>query len=99
MPKTVKKGNTISVKLDCDLISTTVEELKNEFRKILENEKIKLSLDMKGVKVIDSLGLGLLIATHNSLQKSGKQLQLSHVSDVIAGLLDKMNLDMHFVIN
>jgi anti-anti-sigma factor len=57
-----------------------------------------MAVDLEEVKMIDSSGLGVLIAAHNSLQKLGARLELLNVSDDIRKLLQNMRLDKHFTI-
>jgi anti-anti-sigma factor len=57
-----------------------------------------LILDLTGVQMIDSLGIGLLISAHNTLSKEGKQLALINANTNILGLFRSMRLDQHFSI-
>ena len=57
-----------------------------------------LVIDLSRVELIDSVGIGLLIAAHNSLSKTGERLVLENINPDLAGLLRTMRLDKHFVI-
>ena len=49
--------------------------------------------------MIDSSGIGLLIASRNSLLDSGgNEIELINTSDEIRGLFTAMRLDHHFTI-
>lgn len=56
------------------------------------------AVDCSGVDQIDSVGLGVLIAAHNSLSKTGGRLALVNVSEDVLRLLKAMRLDKHFLI-
>ena len=66
--------------LDSDLFQNTVQAL-------LEAGKHKLLVNLENVKWINSTGLGVLIASFSTVQKSGGKLKLLHVSERIQGLL------------
>ena len=56
----------------------------------------ELTLDLKQVKMIDSVGLGVIIAAHNSLRGIGGKLTVKNVSNDIYRLFKTMRLDQHF---
>lgn len=82
-----------------DIVSSMVKEFRDELRAIVDRGDILLTLDLEGVELIDSMGLGVLIATHNSLAKRNARLELIHISSDILKLLKNMRLDRHFIIS
>ena len=56
----------------------------------------ELVIDLAKVKTVDSVGLGLLIAAHNSLSGAGGKLTVTNASEDIYFLLKTMRLDQHF---
>lgn len=82
-----------------DIVSSMVKEFREELRAIVNRRDVLLTLDLEGVKLIDSMGLGVLIATHNSLAKRNARLELIHISSDILKLLKNMRLDRHFIIS
>jgi len=79
-------------------ITAPVDELKEEIKSEVENSD-QVVFDMKNVELIDSKGIGLLIASHNSLKKEDKKLRLKNVNEDITKLMETMRLDKHFEIN
>ena len=55
-------------------------------------------IDMSGLNMVDSVGIGVIIATFNSLKKTGGEFKLSNVSKDIFSLFSTMRLDQHFSI-
>ena len=53
-------------------------------------------LDMSGVNVLDSSGVGLLISLHKRLRQSGRQLVLIGASQVVRRVLRRMRLQDYF---
>ena len=92
-------GNEVKVALDTDVIASTVGALKERLKALVEQGSRQIVLDCKAVEVIDSMGIGLLVATHNSLAKSGGRLVLVNASEAVCNLLRTMRLDKHFSVN
>jgi serine/threonine-protein kinase RsbW len=72
--------------------------MRAQLRDIMREHPGPLAIDLSRVELIDSVGIGLLIAAHNTLAKAGHRLALEHVNTDLAGLLRTMRLDKHFVI-
>jgi len=75
-----------------------VPALRESFRACIQEGARNLELDFSRVESLDSMGIGLLVATHNSLAKQGGALQLTGVKKDIHQLLSLMRLDKHFAI-
>jgi anti-anti-sigma factor len=71
---------------------------KTELKTLLDAGVRALTIDLVGVEMVDSVGLGIFIATHNSLNKAGGKLTVSGVSADIASLFRTMRLDKHFTV-
>ncbi len=98
MSEIVKQGDTATVKPGCNIVASMVDDFKNELKGLAEGEYSRLIVDLTGTKMIDSMGIGVLIAAYNSLKKRGAQLELVNVSDEISGLLKSMRLNQYFII-
>jgi anti-anti-sigma factor len=77
-------------------VASVVQEFKKELRSLIAEEPAEIAIDLTGVDMIDSVGLGVLIATHNSISKIGGKLTVMNASENIYGLLKTMRLDRHF---
>ena len=80
------------------IVASTVEGLEKELKKISQEEGAEVVLDMTPVTDIDSIGVGLLVATHNSLSQTGGKLVLLNTDKEIYSLLSIMRLNDHFII-
>jgi len=61
--------------------------LRNSIRGLVENGKKKILLNLRGVKNIDSSGIGELIANYTTVSRDGGQLKLLNLTDKIQNLL------------
>ena len=82
-----------------DIVAATVPELRSSLRDLLASGVRQLVIDLTNVKMVDSAGLGLLIATHNSLKKVGGQLSVIEASPDVMELLTTMRMHHHFSIS
>ena len=81
-----------------DIVASMTDGLRTRLKTILAEHPGPLVIDLAQVELIDSVGLGLLIAAHNTLAKVGEGLALTNVNADLATLLRTMRLDKHFSI-
>jgi anti-sigma B factor antagonist len=96
MSEFIKEGEKVVIKLDKDIVASNVEEIKKELKQELAEGMTEITIDLSSVEMMDSMGIGILIATHNSLKKLNSQLNLINTSDDISKLLRTMRLHEHF---
>ena len=88
----------VSVSPEGNIVASVVESLRSRLRESIAEDTCYLTLDMACVEEIDSMGIGLLIATHNTLVKKGGRLNLINVNSNISRLFKYMRLDVYFLI-
>uniref|UniRef100_I2PWT1 Anti-anti-sigma regulatory factor (Antagonist of anti-sigma factor) n=1 Tax=Desulfovibrio sp. U5L TaxID=596152 RepID=I2PWT1_9BACT len=81
-----------------DIVASVTDELRTRLKEIMQGNPEPLVIDLSRVELIDSVGIGLLIAAHNTLSKKGGRLTLRHVNPDLASLLRTMRLDKHFAV-
>jgi len=96
MAKGKKKTTKKTVKLDKDIIASMAVEFRDKLLNLLREGIKDLTLDLNKVEMVDSVGLGVLIAAHNSLRGIGGKLTVKNVSNDIYRLFITMRLDQHF---
>ena len=79
-----------------DIMSSMAEEFRTELLKSVKEGVKKLTVDLDGVGMVDSVGLGVLIAAHNSLQKNDGVFTVINASEDVYKLFKVMRLDRHF---
>lgn len=79
-----------------DLTATTVDAVREQLKELLRVGASELTIDLAGVQMVDSMGIGLLIQTHNSLARIGGALVVRHPSADILALFRSMRLDKRF---
>jgi anti-anti-sigma factor len=82
-----------------DVVAASVAGLRSAMREIVDHGVRQLTIDMAGVEMIDSSGLGVLVAAHNSLHKLGGRLAVVHASKDILELFKVMRIHQHFSVS
>ncbi len=81
-----------------DLTAATVDQARNQLKALLQGEAREVVIDLTGVQMVDSMGIGLMIQVHNSLSKNGGVLIVKNASTDLRDLFRSMRLDKRFSI-
>ena len=90
------KAGTHVVQPGADIVASMADDFKSNLLQMVKKGIPELIIDFTGVEIVDSVGLGVVIATHNSLSNSGGKLKVINVSNDIYQLFKTMRLDQHF---
>jgi anti-anti-sigma factor len=93
-----QSGLQTTITLGDHLVASIVPDLKKEMKRLIGEGITVLTIDCSRLDVMDSTGIGCLIAAHNSLTKVNGSLVVAQVSADIYDLLCSMRLDRHFKI-
>lgn len=93
-----KKQNSILVRPEKDLVASVVTEFSNGLKPLIEDSPKEIVIDMKNVDMVDSLGMGVLIATHNMLADNNSVLIVINIKEDIYNAFVTMRLNHHFKI-
>lgn len=96
MTKAKRKITKKTIKPGKDITASIADALRQKLLNHIENGIVELTIDLKGTEMVDSVGLGVLIATHNSLENVGGSLTVKNVSPNVYNLFNTMRLDQHF---
>ena len=86
--KTIKPGK--------EIIASKADSFRKKLLKIISQDIKELVMDFSGVKTVDSMGLGVIIAANNALEKAGGKLSLINVPKEFYALCRAMRLDGYF---
>ena len=81
-----------SVQLMGDLTAVLVPDLQAGLKQVLQKGVRNLVFDLTSTRMLDSSGMGLLIAAANSLAQMGGKVRVTNVSPDIFRLLQSMRL-------
>lgn len=92
-----ENGTEITLVLSGRLDTTTAPQLEEKIQESLAGTQ-KLILDFEKLEYLSSAGLRVLLTGHKAMVKSGGQLEICHVNEVIhevfevTGFLDVLNI-------
>jgi len=92
-------NGTLIYQLQCDVVAATLPELRSELRRLVDEGARDFVIDMANTRMVDSSGLGLLIALHNSLKKHNGRLSLTHVSKDLMKLFESMRIHQFLTVS
>jgi len=87
-----------TIKFTDNLVSNTVEDLRETLKKLLSDQIDKIYMDFQSVDMIDSMGIGLLVSTHNTLTARNSELVILNLSSDLHELFSVMRLNEFFKI-
>lgn len=90
---------TTVIKPDGDIVASCVDELKKETLEHIKNGQKEIVFDFDNVTLIDSSGIGLIIASQNQIKKEGGEVKVINVSSDIVKMFKIMRLDKHLNIS
>lgn len=89
---------TVTVAVEGDLVASAVPAMREQLKALVADGVREVVCDLGQADLVDSSGIGLLVATHNSLLRNGGKLSLVRVSDDLMTLFRSMRLDRHFAV-
>ena len=98
MSEILRDNDRVTIRPQTDVVASMAGGFKSELKVLLDQGIQDLTIDLTGVEMIDSVGLGVLIAAHNSLRQKGGQLIIRNASQDIHTLFKTMRLDRHFTV-
>jgi anti-sigma B factor antagonist len=96
MSEIIKEGDKVIVKPGMDVVASMANDFRTELHSVVQESPKEILIDLAGVEMVDSVGIGVIIATHNSINKAGGKLKVINVIKDIYSLFSTMRLDRHF---
>ncbi|WDP91418.1 MAG: STAS domain-containing protein [Desulfobacter sp.] len=98
MSEIVNDGDQTIIKPGTDVVASMAESFKGELLAAIKGSTGTVSIDLDGVEMVDSVGIGVIIAAHNSLNQAGREFKVINVTKDIFGLFSTMRLNRRFTV-
>lgn len=98
MSEIVNEGNQTIIKPGTDVVASMAEDFKTELLTAINDSSSELVIDLTGVEMVDSVGIGVIIAAHNTLNQSDRKLKVINVTKDVYGLFATMRLNRRFTV-
>jgi anti-anti-sigma factor len=79
-----------------DITAANSQELRSALKSLVADNVRHLVIDLQSVRLIDSTGIGLIVAAHNSLERLGGNVAVINASADLLELFKVFRLDKHF---
>lgn len=79
-----------------NIVTPMVQDIKGQMLSLMDKGEKEITIDFKGIEDIDSNGLGLLIAAHNSLKGINGKLNIKNISGRMNKFMQTTHLDKYF---
>ncbi|MCD4743578.1 MAG: STAS domain-containing protein [Desulfobacteraceae bacterium] len=96
MSELIKDGDQATIKPGIDVVASMAEDFKNELLSAINDSKEDFIIDLESVEMVDSVGIGVIIAAHNTLSQDGRDLKVINVIKDVYGLFTTMRLNRRF---
>ncbi len=81
-----------------DVVSSLAEVFKSVLFSVINESSSEVVIDLEGVEMVDSVGIGVIIAAHNTLNQSDRNLAVINVAKDVYGLFTTMRLNRRFTV-
>ncbi len=82
----------ITITPDKDIVGKATHDLKKEFSELIKKGQLNIQLDLAQVTMIDSLGIGVLVATRNSIRQADGEFSIINLSSDLTQLFSNMRI-------
>ena len=76
-------GATVILALLGEIEIYNTGAVKGEVKRLIENKKVRLVINMEGVPFIDSTGIGMLLLFQRNLRAAGGALKLTKITPAV----------------
>ena len=98
MSEVINQGNETIIKPGVDVVASMAEGFKTELLSVINESANEVVIDLDGVEMVDSVGIGVIIAAHNTLNQSDRKLKVINVAKDVYGLFTTMRLNRRFTV-
>lgn len=98
MSEIVNQDNQAIIRPGMDVVASMADDFKSELLSLIKESSSEVVIDLGGVEMVDSVGIGVIIAAHNTLNQSGRKLKVINVAKDIYGLFTTMRLNRRFTV-
>jgi anti-anti-sigma factor len=98
MSEIVHQESQTIIKPGMDVVASMAEDFKIELLSVINESSTDVVIDLEGVEMLDSVGIGVIIAAHNTLNQSDRKLKVINVVKDVYGLFATMRLNRRFTV-
>ena len=89
----INNEDQVTIALEEDFTNDLLNDFRSAVRQEIDAGNTSFTIDFKDTTIIDSMGIGCLVATYNTLKQKGGTMQLSNVPENLKDVFQVMRLD------
>jgi len=98
MSEIVNEAGQTIVRPGTDIVASMAEVFKDDLLSAINSTDGIIVIDLEGVEMVDSVGIGVIIASHNTLNQADRKLKVINVAKDVYGLFTTMRLNRRFTV-
>lgn len=98
MSEIINQGDQAILKPGMDVVASMADDFKTDLLSVINDSSGEVVIDLDGVEMVDSVGIGVIIAAHNTLNQAGRKLKVINVTKDVYGLFTTMRLNRRFTV-
>lgn len=98
MSEIVNEAGQTIVKPGTDVVASMAEGFKDDLLSAINSSSGTVIIDLDGIEMVDSVGIGVIIASHNTLNQADRKLKVINVAKDVYGLFTTMRLNRRFTV-
>lgn len=91
-----KAGDVLNAAIKTDFVASVCDSVKAALKDAIDDTVKKVIFDFENVVYVDSMAIGVIIATHNTMSEKGGSIEAVNLSPEVMGLFKAMQLHRHF---
>jgi anti-sigma B factor antagonist len=96
VPQILREGDQATLKPVGNITALNAPDLRSAMKTLLADGVSTLVIDLSDVQIVDSTGIGLFVAAHNSLMRINGAFEVHNASPDLLDLFKSLRLDRHF---
>jgi anti-sigma B factor antagonist len=98
MSEIVNEAGQTIIRPGTDVVASMAEAFKDDLLTAINSSEGIVVIDLDGVEMVDSVGIGVIIASHNTLNQAERKLKVINVTKEVYGLFTTMRLNRRFTV-
>ena len=98
MSEIINQADQIMIKPEMNIVASMAEDFRVELVSVIDEGHTEVIIDLEGVEMVDSVGVGIFVAAYNTLAQSDRTLKVINVTKDIKHLLSSLQLDRRFIV-
>jgi anti-anti-sigma factor len=98
MSEIVNEEGQAIIRPGMDVVASMAETFKEDLLSAIDSYDGVIVIDLDGVQMVDSVGIGVIIAAHNSLNQVDRKLKVINVTKDVYDLFTTMRLHRRFTV-